>query len=290
MARAPRRIIPGRVYHLIARLVDRRWYIKSEEERDCYRSMLGRALAKSDWICLAYALMSNHIHLCVVAGEQRLDTWVRPVHSPFAGWLNDSYDRIGCIFTRGPKAIDVPDHRIGVVIAYIHNNPVRAKVVAAAADSTWTSHRAYLGLEHPPKWLHVREGQARMGIADPAAFDRWVASEPDADEIDAACSDDETDSREERLPIVRPDPSEVVSATAAELGMRIEQVCSRRKAVEEQLAREVAVRCAASLGVSGAKIAAALHMSQQGVSVIHRRRTTAEVAAIRDRVLRRLVR
>src|SRR5882762_8704116 len=103
MPRRPRQNSPGRVYHLISRFVDRDWFIATESERRVYLELLGRALQTSDWRCLAFAIMSNHIHLAMVAGLQALDRWIRRVHSPFAEWLNQRYDRIGSVFVRGPN-------------------------------------------------------------------------------------------------------------------------------------------------------------------------------------------
>src|SRR5574338_1050354 len=160
MSRQPRHFIPGTVYHLISRFVDRDWLIRREQERRDYLELLGRALTTSDWRCLAYAIMSNHLHLAMVAGAQLLDSWIRRVHSPFADAMNRAYARIGPMFVRGPKALTVEASGVGSVIAYIHNNPVRAKVVADASESSWTSHRAYLGLVRAPAWLSVREGLA----------------------------------------------------------------------------------------------------------------------------------
>jgi hypothetical protein len=42
-----------------------------------------------------------------------------------------------------------------VLVAYIHNNPVRAGVVTDALDSTWTTHRAVVGHDVAPPWLDV---------------------------------------------------------------------------------------------------------------------------------------
>jgi hypothetical protein len=36
-----------------------------------------------------------------------------------------------------------------------NNNPVRARVVSSAAQSDWSSHRAYLGLQKAPSWLNT---------------------------------------------------------------------------------------------------------------------------------------
>jgi hypothetical protein len=87
--------------------------------------------------------------------------------------MNSRHDRIGSMFVRGPKALHVNRDGVGNVIAYIHNNPVRAGVVGAARESMWTSHRGYLDVA-PPAWLHVQEGLALSGFADANAFDEWV--------------------------------------------------------------------------------------------------------------------
>ncbi|MDQ3341572.1 MAG: transposase [Myxococcota bacterium] len=126
MSRRPRRFVCDRIYHLISRFVDREWFIRLPDERRFYLQLLGAALCATDWRCLAFAIMSNHIHLAMIAGTQKLDSWIRRVHSPFATAMNRSYDRIGPMFVRGPKDIEVDEHGVGAVIAYIHNNPVRA--------------------------------------------------------------------------------------------------------------------------------------------------------------------
>ena len=58
------------------------------------------------------------------------------------------------------------DERAGYLGAYIHNNPVRAGIVQNAADSTWSSHRAYIGMEPAPEFLHVAKGLALSGNED----------------------------------------------------------------------------------------------------------------------------
>jgi hypothetical protein len=296
MTRTPRDFQPGAAYHLISRFVDREWFITTEEQRETYLHFLGRALTESDWRCLAYAVMSNHLHLAMIAGTDLLDTWIRRVHSPFADWMNRTHDRIGAMFVRGPKAIETPPARIANLIAYIHNNPVRGGVVTAAALSGWTSHRAYLGYVRTPGWLHVDEGLRRAGFDDRIMFDRWVslgAADPERDAL-------ERERRPERIPPVRScsaattnaalvDPSAIVEITARELGVSLRTLRSRHRGALPMLARSAAVRCGDQLGVSGAAMARAVGLSQQRVSAILR--NEAETAAVRqaaDRVFIRM--
>lgn len=178
MPRKPRHTEPGTVYHLISRFVDRSWFFREDDERSYYLQLLGRALADSDWCSLGYALMSNHIHHAMVGGTDELHEWIRRVHSPFADWLNRKYRRIGTVFVRGPKQLAVDTDGVGRLLAYIHNNPVRAGLVSDAHQSNWTSHRAYLGFEPAPRWLRVGDGLALAGFHDPTTFDAFVRLHP----------------------------------------------------------------------------------------------------------------
>ena len=46
--------------------------VSDDDERRLYLRLIARAVAKTDWVWLAYALMSNHIHHAMVGGEERL--------------------------------------------------------------------------------------------------------------------------------------------------------------------------------------------------------------------------
>lgn len=292
----------GTVYHLISRFVAHEWFIREEEERRQYLHLLGVAMRQSDWSCLAYGVMSNHIHLAMVAGHDPLASWVRLVHAPFAEWMNRRRGRIGAVFARGPSDHGVHPQAVAKLIAYIHNNPVRAKVVAHAADSDWTSHRAYLGLSSRPEWLNIDEGFARAGFANPRDFDDWVSTAP-ADRADLDQSvlkrelrrrgslragtpviEDEAAPRTTPLfakpwTHVRMDPSAIVRSTADVMGMSVVELCSRQRRPRVVTGRRVAVRAALTLGLSGTDIALALAISEQAVSTIRRR---AVDAAVRD--------
>ena len=121
--------------------------------------------------------MSNHIHLAFVAGEEPLASWAHRAHSPFAQWMNKRRNRLGPVFADRPAAHHVPPHRAAEVLAYVHNNPVRAGVVATAAASAWSSHGAYVGRLPVRHWLHVDEGLALAGFGGrPDGFDALVTS------------------------------------------------------------------------------------------------------------------
>ncbi len=178
MPRLLRTHLPGVVHHVISRFVDRSWQLAGDQERDAYLERLGRALARSDWTLIGFALMSSHVHLVLVSGADTLESWTKSAHSCMARWLNQRYGRLGPVFADRPYAEAIGASRVPYVLAYVHNNPVRASLVGWAGDISWSSHRAYLGLDAPRGTLNVRLGLDLCGYSDDAsgrgAFDDWV--------------------------------------------------------------------------------------------------------------------
>jgi len=83
--------------------------------------------------------------------------------------LNRRQARSGPVFLQRPTSVIVAgEMQLAALLAYIHNNPVRAGVVSRPQDSDWTSHRAFTGAAPAPSWLAVELALAALGrAADP---------------------------------------------------------------------------------------------------------------------------
>ena len=132
---------------------------------------LGEALLQVDWPLISYAVMSSHVHLALLAGETAFDKWAHPLNTRFAKWI--SWKRrqtdpktLGPVFGDRPSTYSLPLERSAWTIAYHHRNPKEAGLVRCPADSTWTSHRAYLGLSAPQAGLEVALGLELAGFPD----------------------------------------------------------------------------------------------------------------------------
>jgi putative transposase len=271
---------PGQVHHVIIEILDREFLIADQIARDQYLRLLGRAMSESDWLCLAYAIMSNHIHLAMLAGESLAERWMRRVHPPYATWLNRRLHRRGRVFAGSPDIWVVHPDREGPLLAYIHNNPVRAGVVAAARDSAWTSHCAYLG-ENAPPWLATSVGLARAGLAVDA-FDAYVAGQIGSRqergdqaamrraarklgslEIGTPLDADPptTPLLRRRYAHLKPTSLRVVEVTAEVVGVKVESLWRKPIDVRAQRVRALALYCGRTLGVSISSISAVLGLS-----------------------------
>ena len=177
MARYFRYCPPGSLQHLISRIVARDRLFDLPQARSEYLRRVEVVAKRTDWRFLGYAVMGSHVHWAAIAGEHPSATFVKPLHVGFATWLNRRRDRIGPVFADRYRSITFPSQKLPLLLAYIHNNPVRAGVVADPRDSAWTSHRAYLGLDPAPSWLDVARGLELCGFEGAAArvdFDELV--------------------------------------------------------------------------------------------------------------------
>lgn len=164
MPRTKRTYVPGATAHVICRFVNREYRIQDDRQRADYLRRAARAARRFDWRLLAYAVMSTHIHWVMLAGKLGLDRFTRSVHTGFANWLNALQHREGPLFAGRPKVIQMPVQRTLALLSYVHNNPCRAGIADDPADSSWTSHRYYLGLQAAPPWLDLETGYGLSGI------------------------------------------------------------------------------------------------------------------------------
>ncbi len=302
--RTIRQFVPGVVYHLIWRFVDRSWFFTTDAERERYLKLLAHALTGADWRCLAYALMSNHIHLAMLAGRIALCDWSRRVNSPFADWMNQQHRRLGPVFAHRAADYAIVPAKVGAVISYIHNNPVRAGLVTHARDTNWTSHRAYVRLAPAPSWLGVEDGLALSGVGR-AEFDAYVNSEPgdsgivEVDRVGRAIRRrgalEVATASTAAIPIVarafahvRIDARRLVELAAATSQIPMTMLCSRRRATEILVTRRAAVHTGQTLGLTVNDLAAALGLSSTAVSKIAQRPLSTSEAELRVAMLARV--
>ena len=156
MPRSARLYYPGGVFHIISRCHAQEYLLHGEEEREHYLKLLAQSLGRTDARLLAWCIMSNHVHLVVMAGREQLSRLTKPLNTGFAGWKNRKEKRIGAVFADRPKTVLVEtEPYLLELVRYVHLNPVRAGLVDHAELWEGSSHRFYAGLATPPPWLHM---------------------------------------------------------------------------------------------------------------------------------------
>src|SRR5690242_13743227 len=98
MGRKPRENVANGVYHVFARGNSRAPIYLDDDDRRIYLWMLARVVLRQGWRCLAYCLMTNHVHLLLETPEPNLSHGMQQLHGGYALSFNARHGRIGHVF------------------------------------------------------------------------------------------------------------------------------------------------------------------------------------------------
>jgi len=264
---------PGSLVHVIIRFVDGR-FVLDDPARAEYLRLLRRALRRTDWRLISYALMSSHVHLAFLSGATEMAVWAHSLHVRFAQWINrrlraEQPRALGHVFADRPWAKPRCPSRARFLIGYQHRNPLEAGAAPSVEASTWTSHRAYLGLAPSAGGVDVTLGLELAGFEDSSAgrsaFHGFVAGTSIAvSDLEPMGAPREAVSP---LPDARVAPrSELVRRAARLTGVELSEVLRGSRVAPAVLARRVALRAGLELGYTLAELAKPLGVSASGAS------------------------
>lgn len=145
MARRPRLLAPGVLYHVIVRGNHRQKTFLNPRDYQAYLERLGRYRKRLDVTVYAYCLMPNHVHLLVESGPQPLSRFMQGLQQSYTQYFNRTHHKVGHLFQGRYKAIvcDKDEYLLSLV-RYIHLNPLRAHMVQKPDEYPYSGHRQYL--------------------------------------------------------------------------------------------------------------------------------------------------
>lgn len=146
MPRNAREKSPTGIYHVILRGVNRQSIFQEVEDRQKLTETLARYKVTGHYKIFAYCLMDNHIHLLLQENEEPIGEAMKRIGSSYVSWFNKKYGRCGHLFQERFKSEVVDSDRYFLtVLRYIHQNPVKAKMVTNISDYRWSSYGEYTG-------------------------------------------------------------------------------------------------------------------------------------------------
>lgn len=198
MARKPRIHYSGAIYHVMLRGNGGMDIFIDDQDRMRLCLLLQEGVERFGHRILAFCLMDNHIHLVVQVGTIPLSRIMQNLSFRHTQWINKRRKSTGHLFQGRFKAILVDgDCYLLQLVAYLHLNPLRVHIVDAAGQYSWSSHRAYLGMESIP-WLTVEPVLSQFSSNTERAqaqFDTFVADQIGAEYHAAFHGSQGTDSR-----------------------------------------------------------------------------------------------
>ena len=139
MPRRARSELPRGIYHVTSRGIEHHPIFVDDTDRRTFLTLFGSAVARYDWTCHAYCLMTTHYHLIVETEQQDLSRGMGRLNGGYAQVFNERHDRRGHLFggRHSVYVIDREDH-LEASCLYVLENPVRAALCKSPRDWPWS--------------------------------------------------------------------------------------------------------------------------------------------------------
>ncbi|QGU00017.1 hypothetical protein SYNTR_1423 [Candidatus Syntrophocurvum alkaliphilum] len=146
MPRVKRKLSNTRVYHIMCRGIEKRNIFLDDEDKTTFLNILRRKQLDKNYSYLAYCLMTNHLHLIIDEGEEGISKIMQRINGGYAYYFNKKYYRSGHLFQDRYKSEAIEsDYYLMAAIRYVHNNPVKARMVNHPEEYIWSSYRQITG-------------------------------------------------------------------------------------------------------------------------------------------------
>lgn len=168
MPRQARVVIPGVPHHVVQRGNRRQPVFFSAFDYGLYLDLAAEAFRDAGVEVWAYCLMPNHVHLIAAPRHPgALAQAVGDTHRRYTQRINSREGWSGFLWQGRFGSFPMDEDYLLTCARYVVHNPVRAGIVARAAEWPWSSLRAHL-LGSPDPLLTPRPLADRIG--DLAAF------------------------------------------------------------------------------------------------------------------------
>jgi len=180
MPRLARPVFAQVPHHITQRGNRRENVFFDDADRLAYLGWLGEYAEKCDVRVLAYCLMTNHIHVVAVPGnEKALERAFRPLHTRYAQRVNRARKWKGHLWQGRFFSSALDETYLWAAIRYVERNPVRARIVRWAENYAWSSAAAHCGQKADT--VLTADAQWLKQIQAVGDWSAWLA-EPDQEE------------------------------------------------------------------------------------------------------------
>lgn len=145
MPRNARCVVAGLPYHVTQRGTKRQRVFYSPTDYKIYLSLVQEQLGDAECRVLAYGLMTDPVHLVVVAERaDSLAVLFRRVHGRYSQYLNTRRNRTGHLWQQRDFSCPLPESHHWVAWRGGEQNPCRAFMVHKPEEYRWSSAAAHL--------------------------------------------------------------------------------------------------------------------------------------------------
>lgn len=146
MPRIARKDLETSFLHLMVQGVNKEYIFYKKEYIEKYLKMFMENKEKHNFTIIAYCIMNNHAHFLVYAEDKKeLGKAMHKTNFSYAQMFNRKENRVGVLFRNRYEIEPIYDmkHLINC-INYIHNNPVKAKMVLKCENYKYSTYKDYI--------------------------------------------------------------------------------------------------------------------------------------------------
>ncbi len=122
---------------------------------------------------LAYCLMLNHVHHCLVPEDAKsLAETLRATHTRYAALVNAQRGWTGHLWQQRFYSAALDNDYLWTTIRYIELNPVKAGIVASAPEYRWSSAKAHCNLQ--PDSLLTKNKSLNDMLSQRKNWESWL--------------------------------------------------------------------------------------------------------------------
>ena len=146
MPRVARKNITASYIHVITQGIRKEYIFMKDEYKNEYIKLLQEIFQKyNNLYLLCYCIMDNHAHLLIYTEySTQLSKAMARINTSYGIFYNKREERVGYVFRNRyyTQAIKDQEHLYNAV-AYIHSNPVKAKMVKEKEEYLYSSYCQY---------------------------------------------------------------------------------------------------------------------------------------------------
>jgi REP element-mobilizing transposase RayT len=146
MLRIARKDLEGKYFHVMVQGIGKEFVFPSDEFKGYYLKCIQKAKERTVVKILGFCVMGNHAHLLLkVDSVTDFTLFMKYANADYAMYYNRVMKRRGYVFRDRFKSEVIKDKKYLIYcLDYIHNNPVKAKIVKRKSEYKFSSFTNYL--------------------------------------------------------------------------------------------------------------------------------------------------
>lgn len=145
MPRTARELSSTGLYHVIMRGINQEHIFKETSFKHKIIQIIKEKLEDTSVEIYGYCIMDNHIHIILKSNVNDFSYFMAKVNISYAIYYNYVNKRSGYVFQNRFKSYPIENEKyFWTCLRYIHNNPIKAKMVKYPDLYKWSSYRGFI--------------------------------------------------------------------------------------------------------------------------------------------------